>query len=502
MKSDDFKVRDFGLMFYIWLLLLIGAYGLGIYGIYDTYSSNETISGNLLNLLNIVTTIPSNYILYVLIIVLGLFLLGIIVSLIEVWIMSYIGAEFISTIIFGGTIALIGAGVYVTFVMKQMLVGIILLSLSVFVGTIVLLLGRKIVLGAKIFEMSCEAVNENKISLIPVLFFSFVSAVNFILGLAGSLYTAVELPKTDLNQWQQYLIFFGLFYVYIMLYWTMLYFSDAINICIFKRWNNYKDSSLRVAIKEVFKVKGSIVMFGMFMAFFDWIIKVIHYFMEKKIREGTKFYKVWSVIKKVLTVIFFLIIVLFRWLFRIIKFLNYYTLAIIVVDKQGFFYSIRKSVELSTTSAADIIIGKIGVGIAKGMFSFISFAFFATTGYLLGYHYIGPEFGIAVSGTASGIFGFNMLTGFSLLLAGIFIAFGYFPSTAILRPISTAYKTILYFYITDPYRGNPGRRNRIDDSEDIKQSLSRVKENVLKDYDEKSRPTWSKKSKEKSETNS
>ncbi|MCG3222042.1 MAG: hypothetical protein H7641_11750, partial [Candidatus Heimdallarchaeota archaeon] len=271
------------------------------------------------------------------------------------------------------------------------------------------------------------------------------------------------------------------------IHWTMLYFSDAINICIFKRWNNYKDASIKIAIKEIWKVKGSIVLFGMFMAFFDAIIKTVQYFVKKKFWGKWKQIKAVKITLKVLYVIFFLFILLLKVLWKVLKFLNYYTLTIIVVEKQGFVKSMIRSADLTVDSAADIIIGKAGVNIAKGLFTVMTFGVFSTGGFFLGYYWLADLFGI---GTGE-IHGISYTVMFSLAVAAVFFLFGYLPTTAILRPISTAYKTILFFHITDSFRGHPGRRTRI--SKDIQNKLSKITEEVMETYDKEERPTWEKK---------
>ncbi|MHA1445997.1 MAG: hypothetical protein ACTSSN_04870, partial [Candidatus Heimdallarchaeaceae archaeon] len=79
---------------------------------------------------------------------------------------------------------------------------------------------------------------------------------------------------------------------------------------------------------------------------------------------------------------------------------------------------------------------------------------------------------------------------FSLAIGALFFLFGYLPTSAILRPISTAYKTILFFHIADPFRGNPGRRSRI--SKDIQKNIDEIQAEVMETYDKEERPTWEK----------
>ncbi|MHA1199667.1 MAG: hypothetical protein ACTSQF_10105, partial [Candidatus Heimdallarchaeaceae archaeon] len=253
-------------------------------------------------------------------------------------------------------------------------------------------------------------------------------------------------------------------------------------------WNNYKESSIKYAMKDIWKIKGSIVIFGMFMAFFDALIKTIRFFANRKFFKKWNQNKVWTTTMKVLKIIFFIFIIILKGLFKILKFLNYYTLTIIVVEKQGFVKSMIRSADLSLDSAADVIIGKTGVNIAKGLFTIMTFGVFSAGGFFLSYYWLAGWIGIPV-GSYAGL-SFNIW--FSLAVAATFFFFGYLPTTAILRPISTAYKTILFFYIADPFRGHTGRRTRLTESKDIIEKLDKVKTEVMADYDKEDRPTWNK----------
>ncbi|MHA1397258.1 MAG: hypothetical protein ACTSSF_06075 [Candidatus Heimdallarchaeaceae archaeon] len=489
MTVEETKVRDFGLIFYLWMLVVLAAYALGVYAIIDLANQNQGILDWIIGKIQGVEgyTIPSSLLsmkYWILGGIAGLFVVGLIIAFVEIWLMSYLGAEIVITTIFGIPLLIAGGGIYTFFVEDiPAWVGIVVLAPAVFLIVIVLLIARRIILGAKIFETSCEAVNENKRTLIPIIFYSIVSLITFAFGTATSVWVGLNLGNIpvikDQAEWVQMLVFFLIIYVFLAIYWTAMYFFDAINICIFKRWNNYKDASIRIAMKEVWKVKGSIVLFGMFMAFFDWIIKVVQYFVGKKLKQDSKFYKVWSVLKKILYVIFFLVIILLKWLFKILKFLNYYTLTLIVVEKQGFIKSIARSSELALDSGADIIIGKTGVNIAKGLFSFLTFAIFAVGGFFVGYYWLGLEFA-ASNWEELGLYG--------LAIALVFFFFGYLPMSALFKPLNTAYKTILFYYITDPFRGHTGRRTRL--SSDVQNSISKVREKVMEDYDKEERPKW------------
>ena len=496
---EERKIHDFGLIFYFWFLLVIAAYGFGIFSIIKLATNNQDLIGWVTDRFSDVTASFGNYLWWAIGIAGALFVIGVIFAYFQVWLMSYIGAELVNTVVFGIPIVLTGAGIASFFLFEQVWIGIVLIVPAIFLLVIAILVGKRVVLGSKIFEMSNEAVNDEKETLLPVLFFAILSIVTFVTGIAAAIYTGSNINYImnevvhSSNKWVEYLVFFLLIYVYLAIHWTMLHFSDAINICIFKRWNNYKDSSIKYAMKDVWKIKGSIVLFGMFMAFFDAIIKTIQFFAARKFWKKWKQNKAWATTLKVLKWVFIIFILLLKWLFKILKFLNYYTLTIIVVEKQGFVKSMVRSADLSLDSAADVIIGKTGVSIAKGLFTIMTFGVFSVGGFFLGYYWLFDWFAAKLSIDTSGsYYGLGYNVWFSLAIAALFFFFGYLPTTAILRPISTAYKTILFFYIADPFRGHPGRRTRLTESEDINESLEKVKTQVMETYDKEERPTWNK----------
>ncbi|MCK4972371.1 MAG: hypothetical protein KAS52_03565, partial [Candidatus Heimdallarchaeota archaeon] len=330
-EQEEKRVRDFGLFFYLWSLLSLAALALGIYAIIDFARNDISFVEYAVAWIQDtdidISAVPDLGTMKYWIIggVVALFLFGILLAYLEIWIMSFIGAEFVSTVVFGVPLAILGGGIACIIFLDPIWIGIGITALAVMLLVIILLVSRRIVLGAKIFETSCEAVNENKRTLIPILIFAIASLVIFILGSAASVWVIYNMESilwlSDQETWVQWLVFFGVIYVYFAIYWTTMYFLDAVNICIFKRWNNYKEASIRYAMKDVWKVKGSIVMFGMFMAFFDWIVKIVQYFAAKKIAETSKFYKAFTIMKKVLYWVFILFVLLFKWLFKIIKFL-------------------------------------------------------------------------------------------------------------------------------------------------------------------------------------
>ena len=485
-EQEEKRVRDFGLIFYLWSLLSLAALALGIYAIIDFARYDigfldyaiAWIQDTNIDVSAVPDLGPIKW--WIIGAVAALFLIGISLAYLEIWIMSFIGAEFVSTVVFGIPLAILGGGICCIIYLDPIWIGIGIVAFAALLIMVILLVSRRIVLGAKIFETSCEAVNDNKRTLIPILIYAIASVVIFILGAAASVWIIPKLSGQE--AWVQWLVFFLVIYVYLAIYWTIMYFLDAVNICIFKRWNNYKEANIRYAMKDVWKVKGSIVMFGMFMAFFDWIVKIVQYFAAKKIEETSKFYKAFTIMKKILYWVFIIFVLLFKWLFKIIKFLNYYTLTIIIVEKQGFIRSIARSSDLALDSGADIIIGKTGVNIAKGLFSVMTFAIFAVAGFFVGRYW----FGISLEIDPSNI---GVLALFGAVVSVFFFIFGYLPMSALLKPLNTAYQTILFYYLTDPFRGKTGRRTRL--SSDVQESISKVREKVMESYDKEERTSWS-----------
>ncbi|MCK5408988.1 MAG: hypothetical protein KAJ30_01880, partial [Candidatus Heimdallarchaeota archaeon] len=193
-EQEEKRVRDFGLFFYLWSLLSLAALALGIYAIIDFARNDISFVEYAVAWIQDtdidISAVPDLGTMKYWIIggVVALFLFGILLAYLEIWIMSFIGAEFVSTVVFGVPLAILGGGIACIIFLVPIWIGIGITALAVMLLVIILLVSRRIVLGAKIFETSCEAVNENKRTLIPILIFAIASLVIFILGSAASVW--------------------------------------------------------------------------------------------------------------------------------------------------------------------------------------------------------------------------------------------------------------------------------------------------------------------------
>ena len=101
MTTEERKVRDFGLIFYLWFLVVLAAYAFGVYAIYDLIISGQGaidwIVGKAqgLNLSELESYVIANPIIKNWIFggIAILFVLGIIIAFIEVWFMSYFASR-------------------------------------------------------------------------------------------------------------------------------------------------------------------------------------------------------------------------------------------------------------------------------------------------------------------------------------------------------------------------------------------------------------------------
>ena len=193
MATEERKVRDFGLIFYIWLVIVLAAYAFGAYSIYQLTAINQSLTNWVLEKFGVAYSFVESYIWWVVLAVVALLVIGILIAYLEVWLMSYAGAEIVNTVIFGGTALLMTAGVFllVRYTGNLRWIGIAVLAPAAFIFVIVLLLARRIILGSKVFEMSNEAVNEEKGTLIPVLFFSVLSVVTIKLNFYSLYYQSL-----------------------------------------------------------------------------------------------------------------------------------------------------------------------------------------------------------------------------------------------------------------------------------------------------------------------
>ncbi|MHA1204914.1 MAG: hypothetical protein ACTSSL_08215 [Candidatus Heimdallarchaeaceae archaeon] len=158
-KENKEKVRDFGLIFYIWFLVALGALAFGVFAIYDLYQSNQGIIDWIIGKLQGLSisdlsgyTVDSATKYWVLGTIGALFLFGIILAYIEVWFMSYLGAEIVIGTIFGVPLLLLGGGIYSVIYIDPMWIGLVILAPTAFL--IVIVIGEQLF---QLFSLPCLA---------------------------------------------------------------------------------------------------------------------------------------------------------------------------------------------------------------------------------------------------------------------------------------------------------------------------------------------------------
>ncbi len=353
----------------------------------------------------------------------GLITATVIFALFEMFLLTRLAAEIVVIVIFGSPIVLTVLGALV--LTQTTGVGLIIMVIGLIFLLIVFFFRKRIIFGAKLFEFAAEAAWANKRTLIPNLFYALITTLMVFLwmGFMNLSYTLSEMfynqgLAEDPQSVAGILVSIGSF-LYLFFTYALLFFSDGTQIIIFHKWlNNEADISLSSALHDVWMVRGTIALFAFALA----VLRRLENALERFLRR-TPFVGV------------------VRFFFGIIRFLNYYTLPIIVIEKRGLEYSVKKSVRTVGKSFIEIFAGAVGISIANMLFRFITFVIFGVVGFFLGTTFISQEFGLGFGFGQDSFFFERVIVG--LISAFIFVVFGFLPLNIILNPITVAYKTVM-----------------------------------------------------------
>ncbi len=364
----------------------------------------------------------------------GLILASIAFALFEMFLLTRLAAEIVVVVIFGFPALMVALGGLI--LTQATIPGITILGIGGVILVIVLYFRKRIIFGAKLFEFSAEAAWENKNTLLPNIIYAFVMTIMAFLwlGFMNFSYTISEtLYNQGLSEDPQTLagplITVGSF-LYLFFTYAFLFFSDGTQIIVFHRWlNKEPDISLSSALSDVWKVRGTIALF----AFALTVLRRLENLLERWLAR-TPFAGIT------------------RFLFGLIRFLNYYTLPIIVIEKKGLEDSVKKSVRTVGKSFVEVFTGGVGISIANALFRFMTFIVFAVIGFLMGTTIVSAQFDLGFGFTSDALLTTRIIIG--IITAFIFVVFGFMPLNIILNPISVAYKTVMLNVASAYMEGN------------------------------------------------
>ncbi|MFW9831417.1 MAG: hypothetical protein ACFFD8_06550, partial [Candidatus Thorarchaeota archaeon] len=286
---------------------------------------------------------------------------------------------------------------------------------------------QKIERAGKLVEFTAQLLLEEKEMFIVPLVTAVFSLLTGILMMAtyGAMYTWLPSIGIPTDSWIFFLLSILMQIPYLFVYFAVFYIFDGINISIAHTWYREEDPILRGGVREVRQVLGTIIQFA--------ALRTAVSVGQSAIRQGTaRQGGILAVIGGIFA----------RIIGAIFRFINYFTLPAIIIERRRLIDSIKRSVHVTWQYLVDVYIAETGVSTVFSFFGGLLTLGFLAAGFLFGY-----VFAIILS-----------VDFFLALLAGIVFAiffsiFASIPSYFIFRPLNTAYRTFMFAYALDEESG-------------------------------------------------
>ncbi|MHA2033135.1 MAG: hypothetical protein ACW99A_09480 [Candidatus Kariarchaeaceae archaeon] len=421
----------------VWIYLA-ALVGYGIFGFYQLVVADPEVAEAVGDLFQIGQDFFSDNWKFILFTILIIFSAIILLAVIQIYLLSFIGAELVVGIVFGFPTIMILLGLL--FINSG---GIFLLIIGGIFGLLAYVFRRQLIFGAKFFEYSTEVVVQNFNTLIPMIGVAFINGLLGFMYFGAASYTYFLFYDPE-SESSSYLALSLVSLVYMVGQSMVRYFADAINVSIFFRW--YRDipqRSVSDALGDVRQVKTTVLAFGALMGFITWLRRVLREQREKARGGGNAVAAAMMVVRSLLFASEFML--------RIFEFLTYYTLPVIVIEKKGLSDSVQRSGNVISHTLGKVIGGNIGMGIASFFFNIINFFVLIIIGAYFGHSYAYDQL-LADSSIDES----SARLGLAILMAIIFLIFGYYPLSILFTPIRTAFSTLLFIYVADQQAGHTG----------------------------------------------
>ena len=267
----------------------------------------------------------------------------------------------------------------------------------------------------KFLSLTCSALLDEKETLVVPLISPFLYMITLGFLALGVADVIVTIPAYLTANAEYYI--FGMVTVDVVafLYLTILfyYMSDAIIISIVYDWYRNRDPSFKTGVRHMLNVLGALAVF----AIYSTIVKLIQSALESRgQRAGASavFYRSASDIVG-----------------RVWKYINYFTLPAIVIDRKGTHHAIKRSVKLLFRYYADVIIRESAV----------------KWGMIILYLMFALPFFIAGMGVGYIVFGFDVLM--MVAVGVVFLLVGSIFAYPIFHALTVGYITIMYGFVED-----------------------------------------------------
>lgn len=282
---------------------------------------------------------------------------------------------------------------------------------------------RKLERAGKLVEFTASLLLQEKQMFIVPLVIAIFSIFTGILMLATYYAAYIILPIIFVGITPDSWLFLGIQILieipFIFVYFSVFYVFEGLNVSIAHTWWRKEDPNLSDAMGEVRSVAGTIIAFA-------GVRTLVAVAIGAARRSGRKQGGPWALIGLIVA----------RIIGMIFRFITYFTLPAIIIEKRGLKNSIVRSAKTTWKYMVDVYIKETGVS--------TTFSFFG--GLLsLGYLVVGFAFGF-ILGFVFGLFDPLIL---GIIFAIVFLIFAAIPSYFVFRPLNTAYNTFMFCYALD-----------------------------------------------------
>lgn len=287
---------------------------------------------------------------------------------------------------------------------------------------------QKLRRAGKLAEFTATLLLEEREMFIAPLVTAIFSLVTGLLMLAtfGVIYFNLPLIGVSTESWLFLIVLILVEAAFTFVYFAVFYVFEGINVSVAHTWYRGEDPNLHGARTEVASVLGTLLAFA-------GLRTLVSALQSAAQRGGRKGGGPWVLIGAIASAI----------IGAVFRFINYFTLPAIIIEKRGLKDSIKRSAHTTWKYLVDVYIAETGVSTVFRFFGgLLSLGYFAVGflfGYLMCYFFIAPDMFFALF--------------VGILFAIVFLIFAAIPSYFIFRPLNTAYRTFMFAYALDEESG-------------------------------------------------
>jgi hypothetical protein len=392
-------------------------------------------------------------------------------------------------------VVILGAGVYVSFIEPfasiylyaplGVKLGYIPLAIGALMLLVIFLLRGKISFAGDILEFSASGVAKESGTIILSAAFGLFAIIATAMDGLFSYWVWDNLlePQTGLlgDPLIQFILIFILAVLGAWVIYSAMYITEGAIVAVIDDWYTNPDADKANAfrgLRRAFWHSGALVKLGFIMGLLDTVGK---YAMnaEKQARQS----------KNPIYIISMIFVRFVAWLVKgLAAFVTFFTVPAIMIENKKFIPAVKRSYRLVVNNLVDVILAQAGVGLVYGFFMFLMLIFYGAAGAAVGVWFIVPAFPGVINYLPAEILALGLgELSIGAISSIAFFVLGFIPAFVMMRPLQTAYKTVLYEFAIDKEQGFV-RRTRLPDK--IKKKFVYITEHIEENTKRWQEPTY------------